>query len=167
MRDGGFSEIIAIIVAFVLVVIVPNYNLSWATNNKLGDYVYNQTDDFQKAVRKKGYIEKKDYENYLINLSKTHKSFEVEMIHTKITYYPLTPTSPGYTADKPYSEEDFKYDNSKILGTLYSKTNPGDYVMNVGDNFKITVLEKDSPDVMPGGEKIWAVSGGAIGNEDN
>ena len=174
--DGILSKIVTIIMVVLLLFGTTLNNEYWLMERKIYSHVNTLTFQFAKTVRNKGYVNKTDYENFLKDLSKTGRYYDVKMLYTKILYYPLTPSSPGYTVQKPYSEENFKYGNSAIFAKLYNITNPQDYIMPVGDNFKITVADdgtlgtrifnKFLNNNRQGGE-ILAVYGGAIGNESD
>lgn len=171
------SKVAAIILAVILTVIVPIYNQFWMIDRTVYNQVNVVTNRFQKEVRTRGYVNKEIYENFMRDLSNTGRIYDVEMLHRKTTYYPLSPTSPGYTADKPWTVEFFKYTDKDILGTVYNKAQPKDYKMQPGDDFTVSVRDKNQQGIRIfwkhiGGNKtdqplIIASYGGMIENEAN
>ena len=79
------SVLIATIMAVVLVVLFPIYNIAVRQDSMSNNMVVKTTTNFVDKVRNKGYITDEDYEDYVEELGKTGNMYEVEME----TYEPI------------------------------------------------------------------------------
>jgi hypothetical protein len=167
-----FSDFVLIIIIVVGLIGIPTFNEYSIIDNTTNNNVNNITSQFDKTVRNKGCVTQTDYNNFVSDLAKTGRVYDIEMTHTKILYYPLVSGSPGYTASKPYKEEDFEYAKNTIFASIFAST-PTDYVMAVGDNFSVKVYNKGSFVSKIFGsftgqseqEELIATYGGAVTNE--
>ncbi|MBY6773689.1 hypothetical protein [Clostridium botulinum] len=174
---NAISKVVAIILAVILTIIVPVYNVYWMIDRTVYNQVGVVTNRFQKEVRTRGYVSKDIYENFMKDLSNTKRSYDVKMLHRKVTYYPLSPTSPKYKPEKPWTIEIYKYNEKTILETIYNKNKPMDYKMNINDDFSVSVEDKSFSgarifwNFMGKGSNqnsvIFSTYGGVIENEAN
>lgn len=159
------SKIINLIMIMILyIVLIMNMNLL------IDYYIYNQVNvvanAFQKEARLKGYIDQNAYDNLLKELSKTNRIYDIGMIHRDIKYYPVD-------NEKGYSVEYFKHNEKEILNNIY--INKQNYLMHIGDDFKIVITEKGESDsrviwnflsgTKSNNSYIFATFGGVVENE--
>lgn len=78
MQDN-VSVLIATILAVVIIVIFPIYNVATRNDSISNNMVIKATTNFVDSVRNKGYIESEEYGEYLNELSKTGNIYDVEM----------------------------------------------------------------------------------------
>lgn len=78
MQDN-VSVIIATIVAVIIIVLFPIYNIATRQDSIANNMVVKATTNFVDEVRNKGYIDKEAYGKYLNELDKTGNTYEVEM----------------------------------------------------------------------------------------
>lgn len=141
MMREDISTFFSFILILIMLVIAPVFLLYQGMHNKIASEVDKVTFKFVQDTRNKGYISKYTYENFLNNLSNTRNTYKVEIIHEKHIWYPLKPTDPKYTADKPYIILDDVYCEDQILETIYN--NSKDYKMEVGDDISVTVTNNN------------------------
>lgn len=101
--------------------------------------VKNSVNQFQKNVRKKGYITKQLYMNLASDIGSTGM-YKIELTHSIPKVYPLKPTDPLYSADKPWIELDEKHYSNEIIPVILGKDSK-DYYMSYGDDFKVHVTK--------------------------
>lgn len=103
--------------------------------------VKNSVNQFQKDVRKKGYITKQLYMNLASDIGSTG-IYKIELIHGQPRVYPLKPTDRLYKADKPWIELEEKHYSNEILPVILGKDSK-DYYMEYGDDFEVRVTKVD------------------------
>jgi len=165
----------SIIVSFLIVaVFMAGTCAIYAYNDEISMIkVKEATNNFQDTVRKKGYISQKGYDDFVKILSGTGNVYDIQMKHIKYIIYPLTPSNSKYTVQKPWIELNDIYGQRYILNVIY-KQYPNDYKMNKGDDFLITVVNKNITGTMVfmsfiGGKAvntIWSQGGGMITSEE-
>ncbi len=101
MQDN-VSVLIATIMAVVIIVLFPIYNIATRNDSIASNMVVKATTNFVDEVRNKGYIDKKSYESYIFELGKTGNMYDVEME----VYKPiLLETKESTDENKEYKEE--------------------------------------------------------------
>jgi hypothetical protein len=173
---NSISDLFIIFAIVVLLCIVPAQR-QYEMIDKL---VYTQsnviTSKFQSDVSKQGYIDREMYENFIKRLADTGRSYDITFVHRQINYYPLKATDPGYTVEKPWTVLALEHPDREILKKIYDKAAPNNkiYKMNIGDDFKVTVQDKNLSSgsifkswINRKGSKSWVYAsyGGAIQNE--
>lgn len=138
------SDITLILLLVLGLIGIPSFYMNMSMENKVYSSVNNETMQFKEKILNKGYISQKDYDNFLNSLSNTGKIYRVELKHTETVYYPLKPTDDGYSVEMPYKEVEFEYFNETIFESIYSKTDPKNYEMSVGDFFSIKVYSNEN-----------------------
>ena len=78
MQDN-VSVLIATIVAVIIIVLFPIYNIATRQDSIANNMVVKATTNFVDEVRNKGYIDKQSYGTYLNELSKTGNTYDVEL----------------------------------------------------------------------------------------
>lgn len=129
------ESVLATILIVFLIFVGPVYD-TLQTNDKLVDTtVRNVVNKFEKETRKEGYINNDKYIDFLRELSKTGRVYEVNMIHTSKLIY------PNSEVEGDYEIHDIKYGTNIILETI--KDGDSKYCMRYGDDFKLIVKEKE------------------------
>lgn len=129
--------ILAIIVFLFILIGIDSYKRSFDTIE-----VKNSTFDFQKQVRRKGYVSKGLYMNFAKEIGSTGK-YKIEMTHIKHKIFPLLSSNKLYTPEQPWIELDEDHYNNEILKSIFS--NPTvNYNMKVDDDFKVEVTSTDT-----------------------
>lgn len=78
MQDN-VSVLLATILAVILIVLFPIYNIAVRQDSMANNMVVKTTTNFVDEVRSKGYITDEDYNEYIAELGKTGNIYEVEM----------------------------------------------------------------------------------------
>lgn len=163
------SKIVTILLAVILLFIFPIKDRYERTVKEVNNYINNVTFHFVKDIESKGYIDKKMYDDFLSNISKTNNRYDIQIIHTRKVYYPLEETDPRYSTSKTFIDLNDKYGIRQILNVL-SDPSKGIYKMSVGDEIEIIVKNDLNFSLAPfesiaEGEFIFARYGGFIENE--
>jgi len=88
MQDN-ISVLIATIVAVIIIVLFPIYNIATRQDSIANNMVVRATTNFVDEVRNKGYVDKESYGNFLKELDKTGNTYEVEMeVYKPILFSP-------------------------------------------------------------------------------
>ncbi|MVX63750.1 hypothetical protein GKZ28_08585 [Clostridium chromiireducens] len=132
MKDV-LSDTFLIIATLILFIVGPIYVSYQSLDNIIYQEVKAATNDFQKEVRKNGYIDLNTYNLYLNRLNSTGKIYDIELIHTSNLVYPDTSTAEGFSTQR------ISYGNKSIIPIIYDNKK---YTMKYGDDFKIEVKEK-------------------------
>lgn len=132
MKDV-LGEVFLIFAALILFIVGPVYVSYQSIDNIIYQEVREATNDFQKEVRKDGYVDLKTYNLYLNRLNSTGKVYDIKLIHTSNLVYPNASVSQGFSIEK------IKYGNKSIIPTIYDNKK---YLMKYGDDFKIEINEK-------------------------
>ena len=77
--EDNVSILLASILTVVIIVLFPIYNVATRQDSIAKNMVVKATTNFVDEARNKGYIEEKDYENYLMDINKTGNSYEVQL----------------------------------------------------------------------------------------
>jgi len=109
------SVLIATLLAIVIIVLFPIYNVASRQDSMANNMVVEATTSFVDEVRNKGYITTEEYQEYINKLNKTGNFYEVEME----IYEPVFVETEESTADNKVYEENYeiKY-TSDILKEL-------------------------------------------------
>lgn len=157
--------ILAIIIGTYLYITGPIYDKFLTIDNYRENHVRVSTNSFQKEIRKNGYIDVETYHKFLKELARTGKMYTVELTHKSKLVYP--DQESGYKVvfvDNNNNQIFREFDNGKR------------YVMKYGDDFKVTVTEKERANsrvllsALKGyklGEYLTFTSGGMVENEVN
>ncbi|NFO58534.1 hypothetical protein FDB39_17125 [Clostridium botulinum] len=137
MSDGIVSDIAIMILIVILVLVGPIYQNFETADRLMSSMVTEIINNYQKEIRKSGYIDQETYLNLLNDLCVTGEVYEVKMVHTSRLVYPSTTTSDEYEI------HEVKYGQDLILDTIKDGTTK--YTMRYGDNFKIEVKETKVP----------------------
>lgn len=165
MSDSILSDVIACILILLLLFVGPIYQ-NFETTDKLVDSIANSTiTNFQKEVRKSGYIDFELYNDFLNELSKTGRVYKVTIIHTNRLVY------PSKLIPNDYEIHEIKYSNDIIIKTIQDGASK--YFMKYGDDFKVIIKEKEvAPSRLltgiiggKSGSLLTFSSGGMIENE--
>ncbi|NFL43525.1 hypothetical protein FDB61_17820 [Clostridium botulinum] len=132
MKDV-LGDVFLIMGIMVLFIVGPIYVSYQTLDNIIYQEVRAATNDFQKEVRKDGYVDLKTYNTYLNRLNATGKVYDISLVHTSNLVYPNALASEGF------SVEHIKYGNKSIIPIVYNNEK---YLMKYGDDFKIEVTEK-------------------------
>ena len=142
MQDN-VSVLIATILAVIIIVLFPIYNVATRQDSIANNMVVRATTNFVDEVRNKGYIEATEYGNYLNELDKTGNIYEVEME----VYKPILIS----TASEEYEEKyDIKYTNGILTdmrnADLVSKEDSviNDDIYYLSDGYKFYVRVKNT-----------------------
>lgn len=141
--EGIPSKIYGFILIIILLIVIPTYYQLWIIDKLVYSRVDNITYDFNDRVRKSGYISKKNYEDFIFQLSATKRVYSIEMRHDKVKYYPLDEKNRDYTPEKPWIELKDEYTEKQILEKIYGNNAPADYLLSKGDNFYVKVIDKN------------------------
>lgn len=125
---GDVFTIVVVYVLFLIGVLIPSYANS---DNKIDTYVKVNINDFQKEVRKNGYIDLKTYNDFTSQLSRTGKIYDIYLIHKSRLVYPK--------GNGDFSVEKIAYSNYQIFNKI---NNDEKYTMKNGDDFKVIVQER-------------------------
>ena len=171
------SKVLSLILIVFLLVIAPLYREFWVEEQLVYNHVNNATSKFSKNVRMNGSITKESYEEFTRELSKTNRTYNIQMTYKKIKYYPLDSSDPRYTTETPYLVLSDTYNERSLLEKLYDKENVVDAInMNQGDEFSVTATDATQSKyttlkgmLRKGDAKtyIFATYGGVIENEVN
>lgn len=132
MKDA-LSDAFIWLVALLLFLVGPVYVSYQSIDNMIYQEVRAATNDFQKEVRKDGYVDLNNYNVFLNRLNSTEKVYDVQIIHTSKLVYPNTSVSEGF------SIEHIDHGNKEVIPTIYNNQK---YLMKYGDDFKVEVSEK-------------------------
>lgn len=147
MGDSLLGSFVGLILGLILLFVGPIYD-AYSTSDKMVDTMVNSSiSNFQKEVRKDGYVDYETYYDFLSNLNRTGRVYKVEFTHTNKLVYP-NPTNP-----LDYEIHKFEYGQDYILKSI--KDN-GKYYMNYGDDFKVLVKESE---IAPSRKLISMLSG--------
>ncbi|WP_394884932.1 hypothetical protein [Clostridium butyricum] len=135
MMKNIVSDMFMLLAMVVIFLIGPVYVSYQSLDNIIYQEVRAATNDFQKEVRKDGFVDLDTYNNYLNRLNATGKVYEVNLTHTSNLVYPNSSASEGFSIER------IKYGNKSIIPTIYDKEK---YLMKYGDDFKIEVTEKNA-----------------------
>lgn len=133
MPKNVFGEVFITFAILFLFAIGPLNSIYKATDDIIYQEVRSATNDFQKEVRKDGYLDLETYNNFLNKLNATGKMYDIKIIHTSNLAYPNNSVSEGFSIER------IKYGNKSIIPTIYNNQK---YTMKYGDDFKIEVTEK-------------------------
>ena len=170
----SLSALFASIVAVILFTLVPAYRTYWIIDQQVYKYVNLETQELANNMRHKGYIDMEMYEGFVGDLSKTQNVYDISIIHTKKTYYPLLSTDPGYSANHMFTVVEQKYPLSAIVDQMNSDANHM-YKMSRGDNVYVEVVNRSKTGTMVflqivggNGESslVSSKAGGMITNEN-
>ncbi len=133
--NSTLGDVFGCILCLILLFVGPIYD-AFQTNDKLVDTMANGAiNSFQKDVRKNGYIDFKEYNKFLNELSKTGRVYKVTMIHTSNLVYPSVDNQNDYEINQ------IKYGTENILEAI--KDGNSKYCMRYGDSFKVTITENE------------------------
>lgn len=132
MSDSIVADVFIMILCVILLFIGPIYQ-NFDTADRLCDSIVSEVlNTYEKDIRKKGYIDKETYFDFLTDLARTGEVYEVEFIHTSRLAYP--------SGSDDYEIHEIKYGNDIILEQI--KDGSKKYTMRYGDDFKIRIKEK-------------------------
>lgn len=141
--EENVSVLIATVLAVVIIVLFPIYNVATRQDSVSKNVVVKVTTNFVDSVRNKGYIEEKDYQNFLNEIGKTGNTYDVELE----VYKPILIETDEedeyeekYTID--YTEDILsKISNSEtdIANSETSVVNENVYYLNEGYKFYVRV----------------------------
>lgn len=133
--DTTISNILATLLIAFLLFTGPVYD-TFQTTDKLVDTTANNViNKFEKDTRKTGYIDSEKYNDFLRELSRTGRVYEITMTHTSKLVFPSTDTEGDYEI------HEIKYGTNNILETI--KDGNSKYCMRYGDDFKVLIKEKE------------------------
>lgn len=127
------GDAFAIFAILFLFIVGPIYVSYQSLDSIIYQEVKSATNDFQREVRKDGYIDLENYNRYMNRLNATRKVYDIKLIHTSNLVYPNSNVSDGFSIEK------ISYSNKNIIPTIYDHNK---YLMKYGDDFKIEVTEK-------------------------
>lgn len=130
--DEILITVVAIVIAVFLYIFGPIYNNFSICDTYIDNHVRTATNNFQKEVRKNGYVDLDTYNKFLYELSKTKKVYKIELIHGSKLVYPK--------GINDYQPVNIKHGNIEIYNQIFSKKK---YLMRYGDNFKVTINETE------------------------
>ena len=143
MQDN-ISVIIATILAVIIIVIFPIYNIATRQDSATNNTVVEITTNFVDEIRTKGYITEQRYQQYVDDLTSTGNMYQIEMeVHS-----PILLRTDGKSEDGESYEEDYEVNyTSNILEKLNevnefsadSIIKTGVYKLNEGDKFYVRV----------------------------
>lgn len=110
MQDN-VSVLIATIVAVVIIVLFPIYNVATRQDSIANNMVVRATTNFVDEVRNKGYIDKESYGKFLNELDKTGNTYDVEME----VYKPILLETQESTNENKEYEEKYDIDYTDII----------------------------------------------------
>ena len=127
------SDIAITITILILMFVGPIYQ-NLETGDRLTDSIaYNVINNYDKLIRKQGYVDQDTYMNLLNDLCMTGEVYDVKLIHTSRLAYPSQKNSNDYEI------HELKYSNDIILNTI--KDGKSKYCMRYGDDFRIDIKE--------------------------
>lgn len=132
MKDS-ISDAFVILVLTMLFIVGPVYVSYQTIDNMIYNEVRAATNEFQKEVRKDGYVDLKTYNNFLNRLNATGKVYDIKLIHTSSLIYPNSSAPEGFSIEK------IDYGNKDIIPTIYDNQK---YLMKYGDDFKVQASER-------------------------
>lgn len=143
MRDM-VSDIAILIAILFLVMLGPVYQ-NFETADRLSASIAKETiNEYNKLIRKQGYIDQSTYLNFLTDLSLSGEIYDVKLVHTSRLAYPSSKNSEDYEI------HEIKYSNDIILNQI--KDGKSKYTMRYGDDFRIDIKEtKVAPSRLLGG----------------
>jgi hypothetical protein len=174
----------ALVVACLLLFVFPLLN-SYEQEDQISyNIAYKSTTTFVDAVRNKGYITPKMYNDFTESLSMTNNIFDIQLEHESKRYNPLY-TDPANMATFNNGFEIY-YDSTytdQILAKLYPNNNlpitdiSRRYYLQIGDQFNVTVKNKNVTKAMlirnfltgsssSNPTRIFIPYGGMVQNED-
>ncbi len=133
--DTTIGNIFAVLLIVFLIFVGPVYDTFQTTDKLIDTTVKDIVNKFEKETRKEGYINNDKYMNFLRELSKTGRVYEVNMIHTSKLVYPSSEVKNDYEV------HEIKYGTNIILETV--KDGDSKYCMRYGDDFKLLIKEKE------------------------
>ncbi|MEG2609101.1 MAG: hypothetical protein RSA91_00335 [Bacilli bacterium] len=173
---GSHIDKIVITFLVILVLIVSPMMQVFSNIDKTAQNQVNViTNQFQKEVRNRGFLDKELYETFNKNLISTGRIYNVKLQHKKLTYYPLKESNPQYKISKPFMEDYYIFNEKQIFNKIYNQNNL--YKMKKGDEFSVLVEEMEGstkgtkvfwgyviqdPKNLP---KIFSKFGGVVENE--
>lgn len=110
MQDN-VSVLIATIVAVIIIVLFPIYNIATRQDSIANNMVVRATTNFVDEVRNKGYIDKETYGKFLNELDKTGNTYDVEME----VYKPILLETVDSTSDAKEFEENYDVDYTDTI----------------------------------------------------
>lgn len=125
---------IAIVIAILILMFVGPIYQNFETGDRLTDSIAIEViNNYDKLIRKQGYIDQDTYMNLLNDLCMTGEVYDVKLIHTSRLAYPSKKNASDYEM------HEIKYSNDIILNTI--KDGSSKYCMRYGDDFKIAIKE--------------------------
>ncbi len=146
MLDNALWNVLAIIVAILIMIIFPIINAFEKEEQIIRLNVLSETDMFLDTIKSKGYIDRQDYKDFKRKLDENGYIFDVVFEHEKVIFVPVygDPTvADTFTHSvKQLSEI---YTDSEIKDYLFGEdlsNTENIYKMNRGDRFVVTVNTK-------------------------
>lgn len=157
--ENPISSTFMLIAGILILTLFPLQHAWRVTERTCYSYVQAETNDFCDNLRHKGYMDETMYQDFLRHLARTQQIYDVRMIHTRKVYFPLSPTDPQYTVDRPYLLIEEQYALTDIFQRM--RIDPqGRYWMGKGDGISVEVSNKSRND--PG--VFWSLLGGSSDN---
>lgn len=96
---------------------------------------------FEEKIVKSGYIDRDSIETFSKDIFTATGGYgmKINLRHTHPATYPLKPSNPSYTIEKPYMTVNYFYETPYIYTTIQAS---GIYKMNKGDTFMVEVVNK-------------------------
>lgn len=133
MSDSILNDIVILLFIVILLITGPIYQNFETADTLVDSMAVDVINNYQKTIRKNGYVDQDTYLDLLKSLSMTKEVYEVKLIHTSRLVY------PGDTDVSDYQIHEVKYGEDIILDTI--KDGKTKYKMRYGDDFKIYIKE--------------------------
>lgn len=168
-----FEKFVAVIMLAVMLFIVPVTNMAKQQDRIIQADVSNTVSEFVDDVCKVGYVSQDMYNDFLSKLDSTSYLYDIELVNTHSTVYPVFDMDNTVIGTKSSDECYYK---KEILDKVFNDASSGGkYTMHKDDTFSVTVnskqktlgtkvLELVSSKEISGG-KIYYSYGNVIRNE--
>ena len=132
MSESILNDIVILILIVILVfvgIIYPNFK---TTDRIIDSIAQDVVNEYEKNIRKSGYIDQSTYMKFLNDLSRTGEVYDIKFTHTSRLVYPST------TKTDDYEVHEVKYGQDIILNTIKDGSK---YTMRYGDDIEIKITE--------------------------
>lgn len=132
--ENSIDKMVAIVLVVILLAVAPMFQVFFNVDKTAQNQVSVLTNNFQKEVRNRGFIDKETFDIFNEKLVGTGRIYKVSMVHKRLAYYPLE-------NEKKFLEGNIAFKEDIILDVIYNKKQV--YKMNKGDEFTVLVEEME------------------------
>ena len=146
--SNPLSKIVAALLVVALIVLFPAVQSAERAENIAVLTTYNTMVQFTDAVRNKGYLSARMYEDFVRDLAVSGQVYEVELEHRHKKYHPeYDDPADNSTFQERFSVIYDSYYTEELLGQLFSNTGAiGDtdrlYKLETGDFFSVALTRR-------------------------